>query len=554
MATLSEGYGKASLGEYQVAVGAALKQLAEHKVMTRIWAHDYTVWKPEQTEITNRLGWLRSAEAMLGEVPQLERLANEVRAEGYRHVLLLGMGGSSLAPEVFRLTFGVKKGYPDLTVLDSTDPETILSHAERLDLTRTLFIVSTKSGTTVETLSLFRFFYNQVADTVGKDRAGKHFLAITDPGTKLAHLAECHRFRAVLFGDPNIGGRFSAFSPFGLVPAALIGMDIRRMLQRALEGSADCAPSVEEGQNPGAWLGTILGALAKRGRDKLTLLISPPIVSLGNWLEQLIAESTGKEGRGILPVVGEPLGSPDAYGRDRLFVALQLAEDETHGAALAAWEAAGHPVVRLSLRDYYDLGKQMFLWEMSTAVAGYHLGINPFDQPNVESTKQRAREMVQAYIETGALPSIASAPLDAATLLGFLAQAQPGDYVALQAYVPQTVEVDKALQTLRMRLRDRLRLAVTVGYGPRFLHSTGQLHKGDAGNGLFIQFTADDARDAPIPDEAGSPASSITFGVLKAAQALGDYQALLEAGRRVIRFHLGNDVLGGLKHLADFSC
>ncbi|MGC8788267.1 MAG: glucose-6-phosphate isomerase, partial [Anaerolineae bacterium] len=288
------------------------------------------------------------------------------------------------------------------------------------------------------------------------------------------------------------------------------------------------------------------------GRDKLTLLLSPPIASLGNWLEQLIAESTGKDGRGILPVVGEPLGPPDVYGHDRLFVALLLNGDRAYDTGLTALEAAGHPVVRLSVRDPYDLGKQMFLWEMATAVAGYHLGINPFDQPNVEGAKQRAREMVQAYVQTGALPRATSAPLDAATLLGFLAHAQPGDYVALQAYVPQTTATESALQTLRMRLRDRLKLAVTVGYGPRFLHSTGQLHKGDAGNGFFIQFTANDAQDMPIPDEAGLSSSSITFGVLKAAQALGDYQALLEAGRRVIRFHLGDDVPGGLRRLADF--
>lgn len=552
MIELGDKYGTAHLEKYQAAVEEAIRGMARQRIIARIWAHDHTVWKPEPTEITNRLGWLHSARTMLNDVPQLEKLANEVRADGYRYALLLGMGGSSLAPEVFRYTFGVKRGYLDLAVLDSTDPETILSHAERLDPTRTLFIVSTKSGTTVETLSLFRFFYNQVAEAVGLDRAGQHFIAITDPGTKLAHLAEQYRFRAVFFGDPDIGGRFSAFSNFGLLPAALIGVDLRRLLQRALEASAHCAASFAEEQNPGAWLGTILGILAKRGRDKLTLLISSPIASFGNWLEQLIAESTGKEGRGILPVVGESLGPPDVYGGDRLFVALQLDRDKTYGAELAELEAAGHPVVRLSLRDPYDLGKQMFVWEMATAVAGHHLGINPFDQPNVESTKQRAREMAQAYVETGVLPRGASAPLDSAILLGFLAQVQPGGYVALQAYVPQTAATESALQVLRVRLRDRLKLAVTVGYGPRFLHSTGQLHKGDAGKGFFIQFTADDTRDAPIPDEAGLPDSSITFGVLKAAQALGDYQALREAGRRVIRFHLGNDVPGGLKRLADF--
>ncbi|MGQ9493203.1 MAG: glucose-6-phosphate isomerase [Anaerolineae bacterium] len=548
----SEKYGSANLGTYREAVEKALVQMAQQKGIARIWSHDHTVWKREPTEITNRLGWLHIAEAMLAQVPQLEELANEVRAEGYRHALLLGMGGSSLAPEVFRLTFGVKDGYLDLAVLDSTVPGVILDHAERLDLTRTLFLISTKSGTTVETLSLFQFFYNQVAQRVGFNQAGRHFVAITDPNTKVVHLAERYRFRTVLFGDPNIGGRFSAFSNFGLVPAALIGMDVRLLLERALEASAHCAPSVGGKQNPGAWLGAILGTLARMGRDKLTLVISPSIASLGNWLEQLIAESTGKEGQGILPVVGEPLGSPEVYGRDRLFVALQLAGQETHDAALAALEAAGHLVVRLYLRDRYDVGRQMFLWEMSTAVAGHYLGINPFDQPNVESSKQRAREMIRVYMETGALPPVASAPLSPANLLAFLAPAQAGDYVALQAYVAPTAETEAALQTLRTKLRDRLKLAVTVGYGPRFLHSTGQLHKGDAGNGFFIQFTADDARDVPIPDEAGSSSSSLTFGLLKEAQVRGDQQALLEAGRRVIRFHLGDDVSSALQCLADF--
>lgn len=552
MISLNEEYGTANLGPYQGAVETALAQMARQRVMSRIWAHDHTVWKPEPTEITNRLGWLHSAKAMLAQVPQLEKWADQVRADGYTHAILLGMGGSSLAPEVFRLTFGVKEGCLDLSVLDSTVPEVILDYVEHLDLGRTLFIVSTKSGTTVETLSLFRFFYNQVAKQEDFERAGTHFVAITDPGTTLASLAEHYKFRATFFSDPNIGGRFSAFSHFGLVPAALIGVDMRLLLERASEASAHCAPSIIEEQNPGAWLGAILGTLARVGRDKLTLVIPPPIASLGNWLEQLIAESTGKEGQGILPVVGELLGPPEVYGNDRLFVALQLAGYERHDATLAALEAAGHPVVRLRLRDRYDLGRQMFLWEMGIAVAGYHLGINPFDQPNVESAKQRAREMVRAYMETGTLPPAESAPLSAATLLAFLTPAQPGNYVALQAYVPPTAETEAALQALRTRLRDRLKLAVTVGYGPRFLHSTGQLHKGDARNGFFIQLIANDARDAPIPGEAGQLKSSITFGVLKEAQARGDQQALLDAGRRVIRFHLGDDVPGALERLADF--
>ncbi len=562
----------ANLGEYQTAVDAALAEMAENRIVARIWEHDHTVWKPDPTEITNRLGWLHIAEAMMDEVHRLQSLAEEVRDAGYTHALLLGMGGSSLAPEVFSKTFGPGGGdsasRPYLAVLDSTAPDAVLAHAERLDPTRTLFIVSTKSGSTVETISFFKFFYNWTADALSSDEAGRHFIAITDPGSRLADIADHYRFRAVFFNDPNIGGRYSALSYFGLVPAALVGVDVPRLLDRALTMVRSCGPGVTAEDNPGAWLGAVLGELAKarRGRaasrgprDKVTLITSSPIASFGEWVEQLIAESTGKEGKGILPVVGEPLGPPEVYGDDRLFVHLRLNGDDTHDAAIQALEDAGHPVIRLHLRDLYDLGGQFFLWEMATAVAGHRLGINPFDQPNVESAKVRAREMVAAYQKTGRLPEDEPAPLTAEALQAFLAQARPGDYIALQAYVAPTAETDAALQALRVRLRDRYRLATTVGYGPRFLHSTGQLHKGGANNGLFVQFTADDARDVPIPDEAGSPessrrpegpASGITFGVLKMAQALGDKQALLDAGRRVIRFHLGKDVVGGLKKLA----
>jgi transaldolase/glucose-6-phosphate isomerase len=557
----------ARLGTYQDAVAKALAEVAENQVVHRIWAHDHTVWKPEPTEITNRLGWLHTAEVMSENLYRLEELAEAVRADGYTHALLLGMGGSSLAPEVFRRTFGFKEGYLDLAVLDSTDPGAVLAQAERLNLARTLFIVATKSGTTVETLSFFKFFYNRVTDAVGASQAGEHFVAITDPGSTLADLADRYGFRATFLNDPNIGGRYSALSYFGLVPAALVGVNVPRLLDRALAVASGCESCVAAGDNLGAWLGAILGELAKAGRDKVTFAISPAIASFGDWVEQLIAESTGKEGRGILPVVGEPLGPPEVYGDDRLFVHLRLdgsagltiGGDETHDAAqrpelvegLAALEAAGHPVVRLNLHDPYDLGGQFFLWEIATAVAGHRLGINPFDQPNVEAAKVLARRMVAEYTEKGALPSSESAPLTAEALNGFLSQAQPGDYIALQVYLQPTAATDAALLRLRTRLRDQFRLATTVGYGPRFLHSTGQLHKGDAGRGLFIQFTAEDLRDAPIPDEAGSPDSSITFGVLKAAQALGDQQALLVAGRRVIRFYLGTDVADGLRRLSE---
>jgi len=541
----------ASLGSYQAAMDDILAEMKENRIMARIWAHDHTVWKAEPTEITNRLGWLHTAEVMLENLPRLEGLVDAVRAEGYTHALLLGMGGSSLAPEVFRKTFGLKDGYLDLAVLDSTDPGAVLAQAERLDLSRTLFIVAAKSGGTVETLSFFKFFYNRVADALGAERAGEHFIAITDPGSKLADLAKRYGFRATFLNDPNIGGRYSALSYFGLVPAALVGVDVGLLLSCALAATCGSEPCVTMEDNPSAWLGAILGELAKAGRDKVTFAVSPAIASFGDWVEQLIAESTGKEGQGILPVAGEPLGPPQVYGCDRLFAHIRLDGDETHDAAVAALERAGHPVVRLNLHDRYDLGGQFFLWEMATAVAGHRLGINPFDQPNVEAAKVLARKMVAEYTEKGALPPGESSPLTAEAWNEFLAQAQAGDYLALQAYLQPTAETDAALAALRIRLRDHYRLATTVGYGPRFLHSTGQLHKGDAGRGLFIQFTADDPQDAPIPDEAGSPDSTMTFGVLKAAQAMGDRQALLDAGRRVISFHLGNDVVGGLKKLGE---
>jgi transaldolase/glucose-6-phosphate isomerase len=525
--------------------------------------------KPQPTEITNRLGWLHSPDIMLEHVRAITDVVDAVRADGYTHALLLGMGGSSLAPEVFRRTFGVKEGYLDLAVLDSTDPRAVLAHAEWLDMTRTLFIVSTKSGTTTETISFFKFFYNRAADAVGARKSGRHFIAITDPGSPLVATAKTYDFRATFLNDPNIGGRYSALSYFGLVPAALLGVDVPRLLDRAhtMACNSEGCNSPIGGNNTSAWLGAVIGELAAAGRDKVTLVASPPIAAFGAWVEQLIAESTGKEGKGILPVTDEPLGPPTLYGNDRLFVYLRLQGDETHDEAVHALINAGQPVVHLHLHDIYDLGGEFFRWEMATALAGRRIGINPFDQPNVEAAKVLARQMVATYQKDGAMPRLAptlqaegitvcadgAARSLAEALHGFLAQARPGDYVALQAYVQPTEQTSATLQRLRTRLRDRLRLATTVGYGPRFLHSTGQLHKGDAGNGLFIQFTDDTLQDVPIPGEAGSSSSSITFGVLEMAQALGDRQALLYARpqRRVITFHLGKDVLGGLDKLME---
>ncbi|MFA4916096.1 MAG: hypothetical protein WC560_05425 [Syntrophales bacterium] len=562
---MTAGFGSASLGSYRTAVEKVLTELYNHRIVTRIRDKDYTVWKDSPVEITNRLGWLESPRAMMAAVNHINNVVDEVRGDDYTHALLLGMGGSSLAPEVFRTTFGVRDGYLDLTVLDSTDPGTILAHKERLDPAKTLFIVSTKSGGTVETFSLLKYFYNHVRETLGESKAGRHFIAITDPGSALADLATAHQFRATFLNDPSIGGRYSAISYFGLVPAALIGMDIEIILSRAAvtadQEFACNKPDIDTLN--GASIGVVLGEMARAGRDKATFIISPRIASFGDWLEQLIAESTGKEGKGILPVVGELLGNTDVYGSDRLFILLHLDGDDVDNGRIAALEKSGHPVVRIDLHDCYDLGGQCFLWEMATVVTGHLLGINPFDQPDVEASKVLTRKMIAGYREKGKLPvnepALTGKGIDvygniraespAAALAAFIRLGGPNAYIAIQAYVQCTSETDAALFLLRQRLRDQYRLAATVGYGPRFLHSTGQLHKGDGGRGLFIQLTADDLRDAPIPDEMDNNESSMTFSLLKAAQALGDQQALINAGRHVIRFHLGTDVAAGLEVL-----
>jgi glucose-6-phosphate isomerase len=555
------------VGLYQSTVEKALEQVRQERIISRIWAHDHTVWKPEPTEIANRLGWLHSSKNMHENVGRITAFAEGVRESGYTEALLLGMGGSSLAPDVLRKTFGVKDGYLDLAVLDSTDPGAILAHAERLDPVRTVFIVSTKSGTTVETLSLFKYFYNRARDSMGEEGAGGHFIAVTDPDTPLVDMARRYHFRDCFLNDPNIGGRYSALSFFGLVPAALIGMDLGILLSRAAAMAGSCATSRAPGQedNPGARLGVILGQLAQQGRDKVTLISSPLIESFGDWVEQLIAESTGKEGRGIVPVVGESIGSAAGYGEDRLFVYTHLIGDEENQEAVEELEGSGHPMVRLSLEDLYDLGGQFFLWEMAVALTGHRLGINPFDQPDVEAAKALARQAAVAYKEKGSLPLerptlskdgiavygevTAGNPSEALT--EFLGNAQEGAYVSIQAFLQPTPDVTEALHDMRAALRDRFRLPITLGFGPRYLHSTGQLHKGDAGKGLFVQFTADDPQDAEIPDEAGSAESSMSFGVLKAAQALGDRQALIARGRKLIRFHLEGNPVRGIRALVE---
>jgi transaldolase/glucose-6-phosphate isomerase len=554
----------ASLGSYEDTVAGALSELREERIVERMLEGDHTVWGPKPEEIANRLGWLKSPENTGNALREIMDFAETVRGEGIEHVQLLGMGGSSLAPEVFGFALQSKEGYPSLAVLDSTDPEAVLGHLEGLDLSRTLFVVSTKSGGTVETFSFFKFFYNKIAEVVGKEQAGSHFVAITDPGSGLADTAEKYDFRQTFLNDPNIGGRYSALSHFGIVPAALAGVDVERLLKSGHDAADELGASGED--DPGAWLGAVIGELARSaGCDKLTLLASPSLAAFGPWAEQLVAESTGKDGVGILPVAEEPEGSPDVYGDDRLFVSMRLRDEEDPGGFLDGLRSAGHPVIEVLLDDPYDLGGEMFRWEVATAVAGWRLGINPFDQPNVESAKIQARNMVAEYQEKGELPepeptveedgmavySAGEAAGVEEALENFLGQARTGDYVSLQAYLPPSEETTEVLQGMRVRLRERLKLATTLGYGPRFLHSTGQLHKGDGGNGLFVQFTADPGENVPIPDEAGESEATLTFGVLEAAQALGDRQALLDVDRRVIRFHLGADMSGGLSKLAD---
>ncbi len=549
-------------GEYQEALSDAVARMAAETITARIWARDHTVWKPEDEGISNRLGWLNAASDTLRDAERLHALRKGVVADGYERVLWLGMGGSSLAPDVFARIFGPTNGGLPLDVLDSTDPGAVLAHAGHIDPARTLFVVATKSGTTAETISFFKFFYNRVVDVVGEEGAGAHFVAITDADTPLDRLSTDLGFREVFRNDPTIGGRYSALSYFGMVAAALLGVDVETFLQRASDFADRCR--VEE--NPAARLGAIMGVLAHHGRDKLTLISSPTLAPFGDWVEQLVAESTGKEGTGILPVVGETPGAdPQVYGPDRLFVVTTLQGEPLPAGAVDALVQAGHPVVQIEVGDPYDLGGLMFLWELATAVAGYHLGINPFNQPNVESAKRRAREMMDAYREQGALPALDPLLQDGGitvdgdvtagsvveALREFVRQTQPGGDIALHAYVAPTESTTSALRDLQTRLRDATGQAVTLGYGPRFLHSTGQLHKGDAGKGLFVQLIGGGDQDAPIPDEAGADASSITFGVLKRAQALGDRQALLDAGRRVLTFDLGGDVVGGIRRLID---
>jgi len=488
-----------------------LERMRTDDIVGRIWRKDHTVWKPQPSEIRNRLGWLDAPELMRERVAELEVFAKQAASDGFSRAVLLGMGGSSLAPEVLATSLGPAEGSIDVTVLDTTHPTAIASLESSLDISKTLFLVASKSGTTVETLSHLAYFYDKVKDD-------QHFVAVTDARTPLEALARERQFRSLFLNPSEIGGRYSALSLFGLVPAALMGIDLSELLESAEEMACACARCVPCRDNPGAWLGGVMGEAALAGRDKLTVLSSPGMKSFGAWVEQLVAESTGKEGKGILPVVGEELGAAGVYGDDRLFVSLGDV-----GTSLDELERAGHPVVRLADAEPARLGAEFLRWEFAAAVAGHILGINPFDQPNVAE----AKEATKRALETREAQVIETGDVD-----GLLDDLRPGDYVSLQAYLPPTREIERALGRARLAIRDRHRVATTVGFGPRFLHSTGQLHKGGAANGAFIQVIDRPDEDLVIP---GAP---YTFGALIEAQATGDLYALRRRGRRVVRVHL----------------
>lgn len=547
------------------AVQTSLDDWQQNGKIRRLWTQDATLWTGKDEN--KWLGWLGITEDQLAHLDHLRQLAQEVQDLEFTHVLLLGMGGSSLCPEVMRLTFGKVLGFPELLVLDSTDPAQIKAIEHQIDLTRTLFIVSSKSGSTLEPNIFKQYFFDRVQQILGAESAGNRFVAVTDPGSKLQHIAEGDDFRHIFFGVPSIGGRYSALSNFGMVPAAAMGVDVARFLDAAEVMVHSCDSSVPAKENPGVVLGNILGVLANQGRDKVTLITSPGIANLGAWLEQLLAESTGKDGKGLIPVDREPLGTPDVYGSDRIFAYIRLdsAPDPIQDAAVAALEQAGQPVVRITVADSYQIGQEFFRWEIATAVAGSIIGINAFNQPDVEASKVVTRQLTAEYEKTGSLPpetpllteagiQLFADPQNAAFfaavdgncgslsdyLWTHLMRVKPGDYLALLAYIERNDRYQAQLQDIRRMIRDTKQVATCLGFGPRFLHSTGQVYKGGPNSGVFLQITCDDATDIPVPQQ------KYTFGVVKAAQARGDFQVLAERDRRALRVHLGRDVEAGL--------
>ena len=551
-----------SLGEYESSVQKVANRLEQQAFVTRLWRKDSGLWKsePEEQEvIKNALGWLHVAEKMEENLSILYAFRDEVLEAGFKHVVHMGMGGSSLAPLVFERTFArSQKGIP-VTVLDTTDPGTILKLEKEIPIADTLFIVASKSGTTAEPLAFCDYFYAKVKEIKG-DQAGKNFIAITDPGTPLVKLAQERGFRRTFLNYADIGGRYSALSYFGLLPAALMGIDVEELLARALRMVHACVACIDAENNPGLQLGTALGEIARQGRNKVTFLVPQTISTLGMWLEQLLAESTGKEGQGLLPVAGEQIGDPEVYGDDRFFVYFRLNghNDETLERGIEALKQAGHPLVTIQMDDRLDLGQEFFRWEVATATAGAILGINVFNQPNVQESKDNTNRLLKMVRDEGKPPReeplLKESPLSlfagekkastiADSLAEFLDQAKAGDYICLMAYLPETAHNERELQEIRQQLRQSLHIATTLGYGPRFLHSTGQYHKGGPNTGLFLQLTVDEPKDAQIPEQP------YTFGMLQRAQALGDLEALHKHDRRAIRLHLGSDASQGLEAL-----
>ncbi|MBI3933146.1 MAG: hypothetical protein HY316_00545 [Acidobacteria bacterium] len=569
----------ASAGSYLPAVKNQIARLRQEHFAERFWAKDPTLWSDDPqtgTAISNRLGWLSVLPSMREDCRILHAFAVEARLAGFTHALLLGMGGSSLCPEVCRKTFGVAPGFLDLAVLDSTDPAAVRSAERRAPIEKTLFLVATKSGTTTETLCFYRYFFEKVRRRAG-DRAGEQFVAITDPGSPLVAAAAEKRFRRTFLNPSDIGGRYSALSYFGLLPAALLGVDIETLVERAasLHSGNDAADQPEE--NPAILLGAALAALGLQGRDKITFQLSPEIAAFGCWVEQLVAESTGKQGKGLFPVDGEPVGKPRSYGNDRVFVHMRLrsSRDAASSRQLAGIKKAGHPVVRIELADRLDLGKEFFRWEIATAVAAACWKINAFDEPNVKESKDNTERLlrklcddgksaaekpvlrhtgISLYAERQVAAPLKDAPSRIRTggnpvresLITHLQQARPGDYLAILAFIPATPATEKAFERLRRCLRDALGIATSLGYGPRYLHSTGQLHKGGPANGLFLQITAKDAGELPIP------AVPYGFSLLKQAQARGDQEALESRKRRILRVHLETTPEAGLRRIVQW--
>jgi len=556
------------LGTISDSVKVSIEEAEGADVVKRIWRKDASLWKddePSQKIIKNALGWLTVPDEMIAVIDELNEFAALIRTRGFQTVMVCGMGGSSLCPEVLAKTFGKQEGSPELLVLDSTDPDVLADLLNRVDIEHCLFIIASKSGSTTEPNTFYKFWYDQLSKRV--PTPGENFIAITDPGSPLVDTALELGFQRTFLNQANIGGRYSALSYFGIVPAALMGIDLRTFLARAKEAEQACTPVMPAAKCAALQLGLTMGECANAKRDKLTLVIGDEIQTLGLWIEQLVAESTGKEGKGILPVASEPLGTPENYGNDRLFVSVSVgpASEETK-SRLAALAAAGHPILYRELNDLYDLSAEFFVWEFATACAGWRIGINPFDQPNVQESKDATKELLNTFVTHGSLPEQSELVKDDAITIyadgerqklsnsstleavrGHLASVAAGDYIALLAYLEETPAIDEELQKLRLDLRDATDSATTVGFGPRFLHSTGQLHKGGPDTGVFFQITANDAIDFAVPGEP------YTFSILKQAQALGDFRSLAKRNRRAIRVHLGDNTLAGLRRLRELT-